>query len=124
MKPYLILGDLFAVLVITLIGFATHGELNISFVARIAAVFFPLALSWFLLAPPLGLFREEITSDPKQLWRPALAMIFAAPLATVLRGLLLGSPIVPIFVIVLSATSALGLTLWRALYLFLNRNSR
>jgi hypothetical protein len=120
MKRYLlILGDLLAILVITLIGFATHGEADLSFVPRMAAIFFPLSIAWFFLAPFVGLFDPEIISHPKQLWRPALVMIFAASLAAILRGLLLNAAIIPIFAVVLSATSAFGIVVWRTIYLFI-----
>jgi hypothetical protein len=119
-----ITGDLIAIALITLIGFATHGETGLSSLPRMAAVFFPLAAAWFILAPSLRLFQQEVVSDPRQLWRPALAMIFAAPLAAVLRGLILNAPIIPIFAIVLSVTSAFGILVWRAFYLFLRRKDR
>jgi hypothetical protein len=115
---FLILGDILAILLVTIIGFATHGEMDLSFLSRMAAMFFPLLISWFLLSPSFGLFRQDITSNPRQLWRPALAMIFAAPLAAVLRGLILNAPIIPIFAVVLSATSAFGTLIWRAIYCF------
>lgn len=115
----LILGDILAIALLTLIGFATHGETDLSFLPRMAALFFPLLISWFLLAPALGLFQDELTSIPKQLWRPALAALFAAPLAAVLRVFLLNAPIIPIFAAVLAATSALGMVVWRAMYYFL-----
>ena len=123
MKNYfLMLGDIFAMLAITLAGFATNGELNTSLIPRMSALFFPLVIAWVLLSPWFGLFQTEITSNPKQLWRPALAMLFAAPLAATLRGLILNAPIIPIFVIVLAVTSAFGMLLWRGIYFFLNRN--
>ncbi len=84
---------------------------------------FHLILSWFILAPALGLFQEQTVLQPGQLWRPVLAMIFAAPFATVLRGLLLNAPIIPIFAVVLSATSAFGMLVWRGIYLFLKRRN-
>jgi hypothetical protein len=122
MKNYvLILGDILAILIVTIIGFASHGEADTSFLPRMAATFFPLLISWFLLAPFLELFHAENTSNFKQLWRPVIAMIFAGPLAAVLRGLLLNAPIIPIFALVLSATSALGMLVWRAIYFFFNR---
>ena len=121
-RNILILGDIFAILLITLSGFATHGELNTSLITRMSALFFPLIIAWFLLSPWLGLFQTEIISNPRQLWRPALAMLFAAPLAAVLRGLILNAPIIPIFVVVLAATSAFGMVLWRGIYFLLNRN--
>ena len=119
----LIIGDILAILLITLIGFATHGELNISFLTRIAAIFFPFLVVWFLLSPWLGLFQAEIIFNPTQLWRPALAMLFAAPLAAVLRGLILNAAIIPIFAVVLAVTSALGMVLWRGVYFLLNRKT-
>lgn len=118
---FLILGDALAIALVTLIGFATHGETDLSFLPRFLAIYIPLTISWFLLAPWFGLFKHEIASSPKQLWRPALVMVYAAPLAVVLRGIILNSAVIPIFAIILGATSALGVILWRGLYLFLNR---
>ena len=117
----LVLGDILAILIVTVVGFATHGEADLTFLPRMAAMFFPLLISWFLLAPFLGLFHRDVISSPRQLWRPALAMIFAAPFADVLRGLMLNMPIIPIFAVVLSATSAFGMLIWRGLYFFLAR---
>ncbi|MCI0551933.1 MAG: DUF3054 domain-containing protein [Anaerolineae bacterium] len=113
-------GDTLAIAILTLIGFATHKEADIAFLPRMAAIFLPLVIAWFLISPWLGLFQLEIVFNPKQLWRPALAMLFVAPLATVLRGFILNAPIIPIFVIVLGATSALGMILWRGSYYFFN----
>jgi hypothetical protein len=120
-RSILILGDILAILIVTIIGFASHGETNASSLPRMAAAFFPLLISWFLIAPFLELFRPTTTSNLKELWRPVLAMIFAGPLAVVLRGLILNAPIIPIFAVVLSATSALGMLIWRAIYFFLAR---
>jgi len=119
----LILGDILAIVLVTFIGFATHGEAELSFLPRMAAAFFPLVISWFLLAPFVGLSQDQTLRNPRQLWRPALAALFAAPLAAVLRGFLLNAPIIPIFAAVLAVTSALGMVLWRALYLLWHRNA-
>ena len=121
MTGTLILGDILAIGFITLIGFATHGERDLSFLPRIAATFFPLVIGWFLLAPRLGLFQDEVIHNARQLWRPVLTALFAAPLAAVLRGFILNAPIIPIFAVVLGVTSALGMAVWRALYFLLNR---
>ena len=117
----LISGDILAIAVVTYIGFATHGETDLSFLPRMFAAFLPVTLSWFLLAPWFGLFQPEVTSNPRQLWRPVFAVLFAAPLAAVLRGLWLNAPIIPIFVVVIASTSALGMLLWRGIYLGLSR---
>jgi hypothetical protein len=122
-KYTLILGDILAIALVTFIGFVTHGEADLSFLPRMAALYVPLSISWFLLAPALGLFQRDISSDPKQLWRPALTALFAAPLAAVLRGFILSAPVIPIFAAVLAATSALGMVIWRALYLLWARKS-
>ena len=121
--PKLILyaGDILAIIITTLIGFATHDELKPEFLLRMAAAIIPLTVAWFLLAPWFGLFQPAITSNPKQLWRPVLAMLFAAPLAVVFRGLILNAAVLPIFAIVFGATSALGMVIWRGLYFLLNR---
>jgi hypothetical protein len=116
-------GDAASIAVLTLIGFATHGEAELSFLPRMGALFVPLVISWFLLAPWFGIFQQEIVSIPKQLWRPAFAMLFAVPLAAILRGFLLNAPVLPIFAAVLAGTSALGMVIWRALYLLWNRKA-
>ena len=122
-RTILILGDLIALGVITLTGFATHGEMGMSYLPRMAAAFFPISAGWFLLAPWFGLFRDEIVTNARQLWRPALVLCFAGPLAALLRGIILSSSVIPVFVVVLSVTSALGLIVWRALYHLLNRQA-
>lgn len=123
-KYTLIIGDILAIGLVTIIGFATHGETDLSFLSRMAATFIPLLIAWFLLAPRLGLFQDEVIYNARQLWRPALAALFAAPLAAVLRGFMLNAPIIPIFALVLGAVSALGMVVWRVLYFLLNRKVR
>jgi len=122
-KYILVIGDALALLVVTLLGFTTHGEFNASFLPRMLAVYIPLLIGWFLLSPWFGLFNSEIISNSKQFWRPILTMLFAGPLAVVLRGLLLNAPIIPIFAVVLSGTSALGLMIWRMVYFLINKGA-
>jgi hypothetical protein len=120
---FLILGDILAIAIVTLIGFATRGETDLSFLPRMAAAFFPLTIAWFLLSPWFGLFKQEVASNPKQLWRPVLAMLLAAPFAAVLRGLVLNAPIIPVFAVVLASTSAFGMLVWRGIYFLLRHKS-
>jgi len=120
-KTFLILGDLVAIAIVTVIGFATHGETGTSFLPRMAAAFIPVSVSWFLLAPWFGVFNEQVISDRKLLWRVPVAMLFAAPLAVILRAAILGTNAIPIFTLVLGSTSAFGMFLWRWLYLFLDK---
>ena len=120
-KPILILGDVLAIALVTIIGFATHGEAELSFLPRMAAAFFPLVVSWFMLASFVGLFQDQTVRDPRSLWRPALTAIFAAPLAAVLRGFILNAPVIPVFAAVLAGTSALGMVVWRLIWWWLVR---
>lgn len=113
----LILGDILALAIITVIGFASHGETDISFVPRMFTAFTPLVVGWFLIAPWLGLFDSQITSTPKQLWRPPLAMLLAAPMAAILRATMLNGVALPLFTIILGGSAALGMLVWRGLYL-------
>lgn len=85
-KRILLAGDVLALGVVTALGFITHGETDLSFLPRFFANFIPLAVAWILLAPWFGLFQEDITSNPRQLWRPVLAMLYAAPLAALIRA--------------------------------------
>jgi hypothetical protein len=117
----LILGDFLAIGVITIIGFASHGETGPSYLPRMASAFFPVSVMWLLIAPWFGLFQNVIVNDARQLWRPLLVMIFAGPLAAFLRGFILATPVIPIFAVVLTITSALGLIVWRAVYYLINR---
>jgi len=114
----LITGDILALAIITVIGFASHGETDISFAPRMFTTFIPLVVSWFLIAPWLGLFNTQIISDPKQLWRPPLAMLLASPMATILRAAMLNGVALPLFALILGGSAALGMLVWRGLFLF------
>ncbi len=112
----LIAGDLLAIALVTIIGFATHGETDLALVPRMFTTFGPLVFGWFLVAPFLGLFQPEVTANPRQLWRPFLGMVLAGPLAALLRALLLNSVVIPVFGVVLSGSAGLGMLLWRTLW--------
>jgi hypothetical protein len=117
----LIVGDVVALAVVTFIGFANHGEFSTSFVPRMAASLVPLCIGWFLLAPQLGLFQGPITGATAELWRPAFVMLFAGPLAALLRSIILGATVMPSFAVVLSLTAAAALTIWRIAYAVFGR---
>ena len=122
-KVYLlILGDVLVLAVITLVGFANHNELLQFPVERIMATFLPLLAGWFLIAPWLGLFKNEITSNARQLWRPVLAMLLAAPLTGLLRAMMLNGVVIPLFVLILGGSAALGMLVWRTLWWLFTRN--
>ncbi len=119
----LVTGDAVALALVTLVGFGSHGEFAAAFLPKMAAAFLPLCAGWFLLAPQLGLFDGVVPLSRSGLWLAAFAMLFAGPLAVVLRGLLLQSPIIPSFAVVLSLASAVALTIWRGIWLLLQRRA-
>ena len=118
---WLVAGDGLALLILTVIGFVTHREVGLQFAPRMAATWIPLLVGWFGLAPALGLYDSERVRRAGQLWRPALTAFFAAQLAVTLRGLWLQAAVLPTFALVLGATSALGMTVWRGLVVWFSR---
>ncbi len=120
----IVIGDIIVLAIVTLIGFSTHGEVNVSFLPRMAATLIPLCGAWFLIAPWFGLFDDEVTSNAKLFWRPALALLFAGPLAVVVRALILNAAVAPIFAVVFSSTSAFGMMIWRVIYIWLSKRAK
>lgn len=118
---WLILGDILVLAVVTIIGFATHGEAGVALVPRMLTTFVPLILGWFLLAPFFELFDPVVISNSRQLWRPFVVMVFAGPFAALLRAFSLNTVVIPIFGVVLSSSAGLGMLIWRTLYWRLQR---
>jgi hypothetical protein len=116
-RRYLILwgGDVITLVIFTLVGFATHESLDAG-PLRMLTTFIPLLIAWILVAVPAGVLRLETARDFRQIWRPAWAMLLAAPWAVILRGLLLNRPIAPIFALVLAGSGVLAILIWRALF--------
>ena len=123
-KNILILGDILAIAIFTVTGFATHGEFDFSYIARMGTTFFPVLVSWFLIAPWLGLFNEQVIFNPKLLWRIPLAVVFVAPLAVILRAALIHSAALPLFALILGGSIALGMLMWRGIYLLVAWRAR
>lgn len=117
----LIIGDIITLIIVTIIGFASHGTAG-SAGTRMLTTLLPLAAAWFLIAPHLKVYDKQIVLDWQQLWRPFWSMVLAAPMAAWMRGVILDSPILPLFVVILGGFSALGILAWRGLFLLvLNR---
>lgn len=121
-RTILILGDLIALVLVTILGFATHGELATAG-TRMLTTFIPVTIAWAAVAPLLGLYDPSRAQDLRQMWRPLWAAVLAAPLAAWLRGVWLNAPIIPIFVLVLGGVSAAGIMIWRLLYVLYTRRS-
>jgi hypothetical protein len=109
----LLAGDAAILLLVTLAGFARHGELSGAGL-RLLSTFVPLCVAWALIAPWVGVYETTLSVDLRQVWRPPLAAFLAAPMAGWLRGLWLGADIIPVFVLVMAGFTGLGMLAWRA----------
>lgn len=111
----LIAGDIITLAIVTVIGFASHGTADTAG-SRMLTTFIPLVVAWFLIAPFLQVYDNQNSRNGRQLWRPLWAMILASPMAAWLRGLMLSSPILPVFVIILGGVSAVAILVWRGIF--------
>jgi hypothetical protein len=117
----LIIGDILTLIIVTVIGFASHGTAGTAG-TRMLTTFLPLLAAWFLIAPHLKVYESQKVLDWRQLWRPFWSMVLAAPMAAWIRGVILSSVILPLFVFILGGFSAVGILVWRGLFLLvLNR---
>ena len=114
-------GDILTLVIITLIGFRSHNEINAG-ISRMLATLIPLLAAWYFVAYPGGLLKVDLSSSYRNLWQVVWAMVLVGPLAAVLRGFWLNVPVVPVFAVVLGGTGALGMLAWRAIFgLWLSR---
>lgn len=118
-KSILILGDVTAFIILTIVGFAAHGETGLSYLPRMAASFVPTGLAWFLLTPWFGLYDETVILNRKILLRIPLAFLFIAPFAVIVRSVWLGEPVSALFTLVLALSFGFGMTVWRWLYILI-----
>ena len=116
-------GDIGAIALVTVIGFASHGSLDTAGLGMLTT-FVPLLVAWYLISPFLGVFQSDVITDWRKLWRPGLAMVFAAPFAAWLRAILLDTATSWLFILVLAAVSAAGILVWRGLFAWLMSRNR
>jgi len=122
-KAILLVGDVFVVVVLTLIGFASHDELNVSYIPRMGATFFPVLVAWLGLASWLGLLDESFVSAPRPFWRITFAALYSSMMAAFLRSLVLRADDIPVgFLFGLGGASVVGMNVWRWLYTRWMRN--
>lgn len=112
----LVAGDIVTLGLVTVFGFASHGEAETAGF-RMLTTFLPLVAAWLLVAPHLKVFEMHRAGEVRELWRPFWAMVLAGPMAAFLRGVMLNAPILPIFVVVIGGISAIALLAWRGLFL-------
>ncbi|HSM23255.1 MAG TPA: DUF3054 domain-containing protein [Anaerolineaceae bacterium] len=115
----LMIGDFATFLIVTTLGFANH---NSQFdLTRILANWIPLCLAWSMAAPLLGLWKPAQPSLISSWWRIIWAIVLSVPLAVVIRGFILNTPTIGIFVLVMIGTSTLGLLIWRLIWFLIQK---
>ncbi len=112
----LLIDDAIAILVVTLIGLGFH-QMEAVIWDRLAFTFIPSYFIWVLAAAALQLYNPARVGDWTQLWRVPLAAAIAALPAAVLRSLWQGTPLVPVFVLVMGLAISVGLLISRGLYI-------
>ena len=118
----LIGGDLLVLLLFTWVGRSSHSLSGIDIFAGLATAA-PFIISWFLIAPWLGLFQVEVSQTWRKLVpRLLLVWLIGGPLAGLLRALFLGRPIpegiVPTFVVITMVIASLFMLIWRLGYIW------
>ncbi len=85
----LIFGDIVVFLAFAAIGRGTHNEpTGLSAIPEILLVAAPFAIGWFIVAPFVGAYRSDITSDPGAMAkRTILSWALSWPVALALRWL-------------------------------------
>ncbi len=111
----LIIGDILTLLITVLLGFQTHATLSI-FLQRFAYTFIPWTLAWLFVAPKFGLFNLPQMELKKQIVQIGLAMLLASPLAVIVRAAWLGSAALPLFALIMGASTFLALIVWRTIF--------
>ena len=114
-------GDAVIYALLTVFGFAFHQEIEAAASGRFLATYLPFLGAWFAAAGALGALDPERAVDPRQLWRPVVAVLVATPIAAVLRSAWLGTPPVTVFIVVMAGVSLVGLGVWRTAYLLVRR---
>lgn len=112
------MGDVITYLLVTLIGFSSHDTLALGSLPRMLATFIPFTVSWFVVAPWLGIFDDAFISRRFYFARVLLATTLTAPVGAFLRGLWLGTPILPTFVLVMMAMTSALMVAWRLVHRF------
>ncbi|GBE22450.1 MAG TPA: DUF3054 domain-containing protein [Actinobacteria bacterium] len=111
MRAVAIIGDGIVLGVLSVVGFAMHETMTES--SRLLVTVLSFLVAWTWIAPWFGVFGDDVLTDPRRVWRVLLAWVAAAPFGVVLRAFLLGLTVSPIFVIVMTVVTGVGLIVWR-----------
>jgi len=111
----LLIDDAVAILIVTLLGLRFH-QIDAVLGERLPFTFIPFYLIWVLAAAALKLYQPQIAGQWAQLWRVPVGAAIAVLPAAALRALWLGTPLVPLFALIMGGAIALGLLVSRSFY--------
>ncbi len=114
----LFIDDGIVILIVTLIGLSSHQEVDILW-SRLPSTFLPFFLVWALIASALSMYRPDNARQWRQLWRVPVAAALCALPAAWLRSVWLGTPLVPIFALVMGAVLIVGMLISRSLMILI-----
>jgi Protein of unknown function (DUF3054) len=122
----LVVGDLITFLLFAAVGRASHAEAaGLDAIAQVAETAAPFAIGWFLVAPFVGAYREDVTGRPgRMLSRAALAWLIACPVGLVLRALIRQTGIPWTFALVTFLTVLVMVGIWRGAYALVAQRAR
>jgi len=112
----LIVGDALVFLIFSVIGRLSHGErVDPAAFPQVVATAAPFAIGWFIVAPFVGAYRRDITTQPRQMaLRTAFAWLLSLPVGLTLRGIFVDHYVPPIsFAVVTFIFIMIVMQLWR-----------
>ncbi len=109
-------GDAAAYVLVTLLGFSTHGTLDTQSSGRILVTLLPFYAAWLLFATWGGVMQVDSPRPISWVFRSGITAVLASPFASLLRGLWLKAPVLPVFVLVMAGVSGFAIMVWRSIY--------
>src|SRR5512139_957920 len=97
-KPQLILigGDIVIFMFFAFTGRETHAPGDANLIVNALPTLLTFLLVWFAIAAAGRVYRSEAMTSPRAaLWRTLIAWIIAAPIAIVMRAILLNRTAIP-----------------------------
>jgi len=112
----LLIDDSLVIFLVTLLGIRFH-QTDLAFFSRLPYTFLPFLVAWLSFAAVLRLYDSATASALSQVWRVPVAAFLAAPIGAAARALWLGTPLIPIFVLVMGAAISVGILISRGAFI-------
>lgn len=109
-----VVGDVVVLIVLTVLGFASHSTLDETW--RLLVTTVGVLAAWAIVGPWFGVFSTEVLTRWHAVWKVALAWAIAAPVAGFFRGLVLDLSVSATFILVTIAVNGAALVVWRVAY--------